>query len=238
MANLFSSSIGRKFLMSISGLFLILFLIVHLTLNSFLILDWVFGTETGQMFNAGSHFMATNPFIKVIEPVLALGFAVHIIYSLIISFVNLRARGNQKYQSGNSTEGVEWASKNMLVLGIAIFAFLTIHIYDFYLKMRGYRDWTPAEAEFPFFGVMATGEDAYSLVNAVFSQLWIVVVYVIGSVALAFHLAHGFWSAFQTIGWNNTLWLKRFRVISLVVAWLIGGGFSIIAVAQFLFFKQ
>ncbi|MFB6319365.1 succinate dehydrogenase cytochrome b subunit [Saccharicrinis sp. FJH54] len=236
MANLFSSSIGRKFLMSISGLFLILFLIVHLTANSFLILDWAFGTETGQMFNAASHFMATNPLIKVVEPVLALGFAVHIIYSLIISFQNLRARGNQKYQSGNNTQGVEWASKNMLVLGIAIFAFLAIHIYDFYLKMRGYRPWHPAEVEFPFFGLTATGENAYTLVNDTFSHLWVVIVYVIGSVALAFHLAHGFWSAFQTIGWNNTLWLKRLRVISLVIAWIIGGGFSVIAVAQYLFF--
>lgn len=237
MANLFSSSIGRKLLMSVSGLFLILFLIVHLTINSFLILDGLFGTEVGQLFNAGSYFMATNPLIKVIEPVLALGFAVHIVYSLIISFRNMRARGNQKYQSGNKTTDVEWASKNMLILGIAIFAFLVIHIYDFYLKMRGYRPWHPEEVEFPFFGLMATGENAYSLVNATFSQLWLVVLYVIGSVALAFHLAHGFWSAFQTIGWNNTLWMKRLKVVSLLIAWVIGGGFSIIAIAQYLFFQ-
>ena len=82
MSNLLTASIGRKLLMSVSGLFLILFLFVHLFLNSFLLLDGVFGFEKGQMFNAGVHFMGTNPLIKIIEPMLALGFILHIVYSL------------------------------------------------------------------------------------------------------------------------------------------------------------
>ena len=192
MSNLLTASIGKKLLMSVSGLFLILFLFVHLTLNSFLLLDGVLGFQTGQLFNAGSHFMGTNPFIKIIEPILALGFMVHIVYSLILTFQNMKARGPQRYASGNKTKGVEWASQNMLVLGIVIFSFLIVHIFDFYMKMRGYIAWTPGEVEFPFFGSMAKGEDAYSLVNATFKILPIVILYVIGSVALAFHLAHGF----------------------------------------------
>lgn len=235
MANLFSSSIGRKLVMSISGLFLITFLLVHLTLNSFLLLDGLFGTETGEMFNAGAHFMATNPFIKVIEPVLALGFAFHIIYSLILTMQNMRARGSVKYNSGNKTSDVEWSSQNMLILGLAIFAFLVVHIGNFWVKMKITHD-MPAETTFPFMGEMVKGEDAYTLVNTAFQQLWLVVVYVVGNIALGFHLAHGFWSGFQTIGWNNTVWMKRLKVISIVIATVIGGGFSVIALGQYLFF--
>lgn len=237
MANLFSSSIGRKLIMSISGLFLITFLLVHLTLNSFLLLDGLFGTAEGQMFNAGAHFMATNPFIKVIEPVLALGFAFHIIYSLILSMQNMRARGNVKYNSGNKTSDVEWSSKNMLILGLAILAFLVVHIGNFWVKMKITGDpLLDVEASFPFFGEIAHGHNSYALVNAAFDQLWLVVVYVVGNIALGYHLAHGFWSGFQTIGWNNNVWMKRLRVISVVISVIIGGGFSVIALGQHLFF--
>ena len=236
MSNLLTASIGRKLLMSVSGLFLILFLFVHLTLNSFLLLDGVMGFQKGQFFNAGAHFMATNPFIKIMEPMLALGFIVHILYSLILTFQNMKARGPQTYASGKKTSGIEWTSQNLLVLGIVIFSFLVVHIINFYLKMRGYIAWEPAEVEFPFFGSMAKGEDAYTLVNATFKILPVVIIYVIGSIALAYHLSHGFWSSFQTIGWNNTKWMPRLKIISNVVAIVIGGGFTVIALAQYLFF--
>ncbi len=236
MSNLLTTSIGRKLLMSVSGLFLILFLFVHLTLNSFLLLDGVMGLQEGQMFNAGVHFMGTNPLIKVIEPLLALGFLVHIVYSLILTFQNMKARGPQRYASGKKTSGVEWASQNMLVLGIVIFSFLVVHIFNFYMKMKGYIAWEAGEASFPFFGMTATGEDAYTMVHGTFQILPIVLIYIIGSVALAFHLSHGFWSSFQTIGWNNTKWMPRLKVISNVAAIILGGGFSVIALAQYLFF--
>jgi succinate dehydrogenase / fumarate reductase cytochrome b subunit len=236
MSNLLTASIGRKLLMSVSGLFLILFLFVHLVLNSFLLLDGVLGFETGQMFNAGAHFMATNPLIKVMEPVLALGFIIHIIYSIILTFQNMKARGPQRYASGKKTRGVEWASLNMLPLGIAIFAFLVVHIANFYMRMKGFVVWEPAEVEFPFFGMIAKGEDAYSLVHDTFQNLPIVIIYVIGSIALAFHLAHGFWSGFQTIGWNNNVWMPRLKWISNIIAVVLGGGYTVIAVGQYLFF--
>ena len=94
----------------------------------------------------------------------------------------------------------------------------------------------PSEVEFPFFGTMAKGEDAYTLVNETFKIGWVVAIYVVGSLSLGLHLAHGFWSAFQTIGWNNTTWLPRLKVIGIVIAVLMGAGFSAIAVAQYLFF--
>jgi len=235
MANLFSSSIGKKLIMSLSGLFLILFLLIHLTINSFLVLDGVFGFETGQMFNAGAHFMGTFPLIKVIEPILGLGFLIHIVYSLILSVQNKRARGNIRYASGDKTEGVEWTSKNMLPLGIALIAFLIVHLANFWVKIKITGE--IGHAEFPYLGTgMVQGEDAYTLVNTAFQNLPLVIAYVVGSLALAFHLSHGFWSAFQTIGWNNQIWLKRLKVIGNIIAWVIGLGFAFIAIAQYLFF--
>ena len=236
MSNLLTASIGRKLLMSVSGLFLVMFLFVHLFLNSFLLLDGVFGFERGQMFNAGVHFMGTNPLIKIIEPMLALGFIVHIFYSLLLTFQNMKARGPQAYASGNKTTGVEFASQNMLVLGIVIASFLAVHILNFYMKMKGFIAWEASEVEFPFLGNMAKGEDAYSLVHETFKNLLIVVLYIVGSVALAFHLSHGFWSGFQTIGWNNAKWMPRLKCISNTVAIILGGGFAVIALAQYLFF--
>ncbi|MBK8805312.1 MAG: succinate dehydrogenase cytochrome b subunit [Bacteroidales bacterium] len=237
MANLFSSSIGRKLLMSITGLFLIVFLLVHLTLNSFLLLDGVLGFEEGQMFNAGAHFMATNPFIKIMEPMLAIGFLVHIMYSIGLTIQNIKARGAARYASGSKTDDVEWSSKNMFVLGIFVVSFLVVHLANFWVKMKITGDpLLHQEASFPFMGAEAHGENAYALVNTAFQNIAIVIIYVIGCIALSFHLSHGFWSAFQTIGWNNTVWLNRLQTISKVVAWFIGLGFCVIAIAQYLFF--
>lgn len=238
MANLFSSSIGRKLLMSLSGLFLITFLLVHLLINSFLLLDGVVGFETGQLFNAGAHFMATNPLIKVVEPVLGIGFLVHIVYSLILTLQNRKARGNNSYGGGSKTEDVSFSSKNMLPLGVAVLAFLVLHLSDYYVGMKGFVEFHMEEASFPFFGTEAHGHDAYAVVNASFGEIWRVVLYVIGGIALGLHLVHGFWSAFQTIGWNNQIWMKRLKTLSYVCAYLIGGGFSVIALAQFLFFQS
>ena len=235
MSNLLTASIGRKLLMSVSGLFLIMFLFVHLTLNSFLLVSTESFKE-GQLFNAGAHFMGTNPFIKIMEPMLALGFLVHIVYSLILTFQNMKARGPQGYASGNKTSGVELASQNMLVLGIVIFSFLVIHLFNFYMKMKGFIAWEGGEVEFPFFGSTAKGENAYALVHETFKNLPIVIIYIIGSIALAFHLAHGFWSGFQTIGWNNAKWMPRLKFISNIAAIILGGGFSVIALAQYLLF--
>ena len=238
MANLFSSSIGKKLIMSLSGLFLILFLLIHLIINSFLLCPEGFlGFKVGEMFNAGAHFMGTFPLIKVIEPILGLGFLIHIVYSLFLTLQNKKARGNVKYASGDKTKDVEWSSKNMFVLGLVMFSFLVVHIANFYMKIKFGVGGHPEEAVFPYLGTgMVHGEDAYALVNAAFQNLALVIAYVVGSIALAFHLSHGFWSAFQTIGWNNQIWFSRLKVAGTVIAWAIGLGFAVIAVAQYLFF--
>jgi succinate dehydrogenase / fumarate reductase cytochrome b subunit len=239
MSNLFSSSIGKKLIMSLSGLFLILFLLIHLIINSFLLCPAGFlGFEVGEMFNAGAHFMGTFPLIKIIEPILGLGFLIHIIFSLTLTLQNMKAKGSTKYASGKKTKGVEWSSINMLPLGITLLAFLAVHIANFYMKIKFGVGGHPAEATFPYLGTgMVHGEDAYTLVNTAFSNIWLVICYSIGSIALAVHLTHGFWSAFQTIGWNNQIWIKRLKVVSAFIAWVIGLGFTAIAVGQYLFFQ-
>lgn len=230
MSNFFSSSIGKKFLMSITGLFLVTFLFIHLTLNSLLLVG-----DDGIMFNAAAHFMATNPIIKIMEPLLALGFIIHIIWASTITLQNQKARGKDRYASGNNTPNVSWASKNMYILGATILAFLIVHIAQFWVKFKITGDLKPTHIEIA--GVQTEVENAYALVNRTFGMLWVVIVYVIGSIGLAYHLSHGFWSALQTIGFSNTIWRTRWSVVGTIVAWIMGLGFSLIAVLQHFFYQ-
>lgn len=226
MGTFFSSSIGKKLVMSISGLFLVLFLLVHLTINALLLVP-----DGGDLFNLAANFMAL-PIIKYgLQPVLALGFLVHIIYAAILTYQNNKARGNNRYASGNKTKEVMWASKNMFVLGLTMLAFMTVHLCDY---------WVPLQITHDVQTVTIDGTEmhnTYALVNAAFGQSWRVALYVIGALGLALHLTHGFWSAFQTIGWSNTIWRKRWTILGTVFAWFVGISFSLIAVLQLVLFQ-
>lgn len=226
MANLFSSSIGRKLVMSISGLFLVVFLCVHLGVNLLLLIP-----DGGVLFNQAAHFMATNPFIKVMEPVLGLGFLIHIVYATILTLQNQKARGSVRYDSGNKTTDVSWSSKNMFVLGTAVVLFLIIHIINFWVKIKITHELSPITID------EVEMENTYALVNACLGLWYYVVIYVLGALALAHHLTHGFWSAFQTIGLNNQVWYTRLKVVAVCIGWFYGLGFAAIAVGQFLFFQ-
>jgi succinate dehydrogenase / fumarate reductase cytochrome b subunit len=214
MSKFFTSSIGQKFFMSITGLFLMMFLLVHLTINSLLL----FGD--GELFNVAANFMSSNPIMKVVEPILALGFILHIIFAGYITIKNQMARP-QKYKVVSKTK-VSWASKNMFILGGLIFIFLVIHLANFFWKVK--------------FGVVATisyeGQDlhdVYGLVAGLFKGWWWYdVLYILGAIFLFFHLTHGFWSAFQTIGWNNEKWICRLKSIAYIYAIIVGGGFAFI----------
>ena len=232
MSNFFSSSIGKKFLLSLTGLFLVMFLFIHLSLNALLLVN-----DGGELFNAAAHFMATNPFIKIMEPMLAIGFIVHIIWASTLTLQNQKARGKDRYASGNNTPDVAWASKNMYILGLTVLAFLIVHIAQFWVKIKVTGDPLLSHTAIDIAGVETEVENAYALVNQTFSMLWVVIIYVIGSLGLAYHLSHGFWSALQTIGFSNTIWRKRWSVVGTVVAVIIGVGFSSIAVLQYLFFQ-
>ncbi len=231
MSNILCSSIGKKLLMSITGLFLMIFLVIHLVLNSFLLFP-----DGGQLFNAAAHFMATNPGIRIMEPLLGLGFLIHIIWASILTAQNQKARGVNRYAASNNTLKVSWASKNMLVLGITIGAFLVVHIANFWVKMKITHDGME-HTTIDIAGVSTQVENAYTLVNTTFGMLWVVIVYVVGSIGLAIHLTHGFWSAFQSMGVSNEIWRKRLTNFGYLFVWFIGIGFSLIAICQYFFFQ-
>lgn len=218
MSKFLLASIGRKFMMSITGLFLLVFITVHLGINLLLIVD-----GSGELFNLGAHFMATNPLIKIMEPVLGLGFVIHIIWSLILTYQNWMARP-VKYNKQNLSVSSTWASRNMFILGGLIFVFLVMHIINFFYVMK----FDPHSMATVTIGGVEM-EDGYKLVSELFiSSTLYCVFYILGAVLLALHLTHGFWSAFQTIGLNNKFWMNRFKWIARIFAIVIGLGFTII----------
>lgn len=227
MSNITKSSIGRKVLVSLSGLFLMIFLIVHLTVNITLIFD-----DSGMLFNKAAHFMATNPAIKVMEPILALGFIIHILYAAIVTLRNYLAKP-ARYNKRDSQATGGWASRNMFFLGSTVLIFLVIHIWNFFWKMRVSGD--------PLLDpVMIDGEqieNSYNLVATLFKTSYIYSsIYILGAIALGLHLSHGFWSSFHTMGWNNEVWMNRLKTIAVVYAVLITGGFISIPVYYMIFF--
>ncbi len=212
MSKFLTASIGRKFVMSLSGIFLMLFIAVHLGLNLLLIFD-----DSGALFNEGAHFMSTNPLIKIMEPILGLGFMIHIIWSFFLEYQNWVARP-VKYAKKNMSGASSWASRNMLILGALVLVFLVIHIIDFFWVMK----FSPEQIEH-----LPKGD--YDLVAGLFKESIVTgVLYIVGAILLGLHLSHGFWSSFQTLGLNNKFWLKRWQVIGQIYAVIVAVGFSVI----------
>jgi len=213
MANIFTSSIGKKLIMSISGLFLIVFLLLHLTINALSLIS-------EEAFQAGCDFMAL-PIVTVMVPVLAAGFIIHIIYGFYLSATNLKARGKERYAVAHKGAADNWASKNMLVLGIIVLGVLGFHLTHFWADMQLLQFQGVPHEELANPNV---------LLLETFKSPVVVVIYVVWFAALWFHLTHGFWSAFHTIGWNNDTWIKRLKVLSYVFATIIFVGFTAVAV--------
>ena len=213
------SSITKKLIMSISGLFLIVFLLLHMTINFFSVIDAINGTygAADGLFQKGCDFMAL-PIVTIMVPVLAAGFIVHIVYALILSWGNFKARGTERYAVANKTKAESWAAKNMLVLGVVVLGIIAFHLNHFWADMQ--------LAEFQ--GHHA--ENPYVLLSATFGNWIWVVVYIIWFVALGLHLCHGFWSAFQSMGLNNKIWEKRLTYIGYVFVAIIVLGFSAVAI--------
>jgi len=221
MSNFLSASIGRKVFMSLTGLFLISFLSLHLTLNLLLIFD-----DTGVLFNQASYFMATNPMIKIMEPILALGFIIHIIWAGWITLDNMRARP-QGYASGDQL--LKWwaPSKNMFILGGMILVFLVLHIFNFWVKLKLTGDPTLSKPT----GTGIEMHNTYELVKTLFVNFPLYdVLYVIGGILVGLHLSHGFWSAFQTIGLSNINWMKRLKCLANLIGIIFAVGFSAIPI--------
>ena len=218
MSKFLNASIGKKFIMSITGIFLMMFILVHLIVNLLLVFD-----DTGELFNEGAHFMASNPVIRIVEPLLGLGFMIHILWSFVISYQNWRARP-VRYAKSSTGESSTWASRNMLILGALVLIFLVIHIINFFWVIK----FDPHLIQDVVIGGK-TMEDTYTLVSEIFiHSIPYGILYIIGAILLGLHLTHGFWSAFQTLGLNNKNWMKRLEWVAKVYAVIVAVGFSVI----------
>lgn len=220
---IFNSSIGKKFIQAVSGAFLIVFLLLHATINFFSVIDSFtgkFGAVAADdklfsagdgLFKLGCDFMST-PVISIMVPVLALGFLVHIVYGCWLTFQNVRARGGfKRYEVSSKAAADSWSARNMFVLGIVILGIIFFHLFHFWAKMQ-----------MPELLHIGTFENnPYLLLTTVLGKWWILVIYLIWFAAVWFHLTHGFWSMFQTVGWDGSVWFKRVKVIGIIFASLI-----------------
>lgn len=217
--NLLSSSIGKKFLMSITGLFFILFLAFHATMNAV----HIFSPEG---YNAICKFLGANWYALVGTGIIALGFIIHIVYGTILTIQNRKARGTDRYDSETRPASVEWASKNMFALGIIIFVGIILHLWMFWSKMQLAEIMGTVDP-------IADPTDGSAFIMYWFSKPWVVVAYMVWLVAIWFHLTHGFWSAFQTMGLNNKIWMSRLKCLSDIIATIICGVFAAVIIAAF-----
>jgi len=217
----FTSSIGKKLTMALTGFFLISFLIVHCGINAM-----IFFNDNGETFNHWGHFMGTNLIVRTMEIGLFVFLLIHIIQGLLLWAQNNKARPI-KYAMNRPQTNSKWYSRSMGLLGTLILLFLVLHLYHF---------WVPSR-----FGGMANvhaletttlgdygNQEAHNLYHemlVVFQNLWVVIIYVLGVISLCWHLMHGFQSAFQTFGINH----KRYTPIIKGV----GYAYSIIICALF-----
>ncbi|MDY6301259.1 MAG: succinate dehydrogenase cytochrome b subunit [Bacteroidales bacterium] len=190
-----NSSVGRKVVMSVTGLFLVLFVTFHALMNAVALISF-------EAYDAICEFLGANWYAVLGTLILAGGFAIHIIFAFILTFQNRKARGNNRYAVNARPKNVEWASQNMLVLGIIVLGVMVLHLTQFWAKMQ-----LPE-----LMGEHVMNGTFY--LRAIFSQLWVLPVYLIWFAALWFHISHGFWSAFQTLGTANDKWITRWQCIS------------------------
>ncbi|MFN8292371.1 MAG: succinate dehydrogenase cytochrome b subunit [Chitinophagales bacterium] len=201
---LFKSSIGKKALMGLTGLFLISFLVIHAAINAM-----IFYNDGGETFGHWAHFMGTNPIIRTLEIGLVAGFLIHIVDGILLLKHNNDARP-VKYAYSNANANSKWYSRSMGLLGTLLLLFLIIHTAHFWIPNRANQ--------------FATGEELnlYSLMKEKFSYWYIVVIYLAGCISLLWHLMHGFKSAFQTLSLNhvkyNALIANVGTVFSIVIS--------------------
>lgn len=190
--------------MSVTGLFLILFVTFHVLMNTVALIS-------PDGYNLICEFLGANWYALLGTAILAAGFMVHIIYAFWLTLQNRKARGNDRYAVTSRPKSVEWASQNMLVLGIVVVAFLVVHFAQFWAKMQ-FVEVAHQLGASTSEDLLFAADGMHHIENA-FSQMWTLPVYVIGLVALWFHMTHGFWSSLQSLGASNGKWIPRLRTL-------------------------
>lgn len=217
MAGLTQSTIGRKFLMALSAMFLLVFLLIHLSVN----LLSIFSEDA---FNTASHFMGYNPLIQfVMQPVLVAGVIFQFVMGFVLEMKNKNARP-VKYAVANNSGNSSWSSRNMIISGAVILAFLGVHMYDFWMHEMNYK----------YVEALSINETRYwEELHAKFADLWRVIFYAVSFVLLGLHLSHGFQSSFQSIGARHPKYLKCVNTLGTWYSILIPLGFIVVAVFHF-----
>ena len=213
---LINSSIGRKVVMSVTGIALILFLTFHASMN-------VVALISAKGYNMICEFLGANWYAVVATIGLAGLVALHFIFAIWLTIQNQKARGNSKYAVTSKPDKVEWASQNMLVLGFIVVLGMGLHLYNFWYNMM-YAELAGIENE-----IAAT--DGVGYIAQTFSCPCYAAIYVVWLVALWFHLTHGFWSALQTLGWNGKVWFNRWKCISAAYTTIVIAMFVAVVVA-------
>lgn len=219
--SLLRSSIGKKFTMALSALFLLIFLLQHFLIN-------LLSVVNPSMFNDVSAFMSANPFIQyLMQPILMIGVVYHFVMGFVLEIQNKKARGSVGYAVNNSAANSSWASRNMLFSGGFILAFLLVHLWQF---------WVPTIDAHYFTQDPNFGQGNYFMdhLNEVFTSAVTLVLYIIGFIFLSLHLQHGFQSSFQSLGARHAKYTPAIKAIGKVYAICIPLGFVFIAIYHFI----
>ena len=214
---LISSSIGRKVAMALSGIFLVVFLTQHFSIN-------LLSIFSKSLFNQVSHFMGNNPIVQfILQPILILGVLFHFTMGFILELQNSKSRSS-KYSSYKGNTNATWMSRNMILSGIVILSFLALHFYDF---------WVP-EMNYKYVEVLPLDADRYyeELVHK-FENMWRVVFYCISFILLSLHLLHGFSSSLKSMGTNKS-YASSIKTLSYIYSIGIPLGFCFIAIFHYL----
>ena len=206
--------------MSLTGCGLVFFVLFHMAMNLVMVID-------APSYNKICAFLGANWYALVATVALAAMVFIHFVYAFILNLDNYRARGKQRYAVTVKEKGVSWASKNMLVLGIIVILGLGLHLVHFWSKMQLVEIIGHDASN----GIAATNGAALMMIT--FSKWWNIALYIVWFVALWFHLTHGVWSMFQSVGAANDKWYPRLKLASNVVATLILLGFAAVAIYCF-----
>ncbi|MCB0715281.1 MAG: succinate dehydrogenase cytochrome b subunit [Chitinophagaceae bacterium] len=223
-SELFTSSIGKKWVMALTGLFLISFLIVHAGINA-----CIWANDGGVMFNKAAHFMGSTVVIRIMEVGLFLGIFLHIIQGYMLEFQN-RSKRKKGYAVPIRNKGSKWYSRSMGLLGTILLLFFIIHWKNFWVPSR-FTGVPGPEME------LANGQhvhNLYALMQSTFQELWIVLVYIFACISLCWHLIHGFQSAFRTVGVSNARYLKMLKNIGIGYAIIISLAFAMMPLSMYL----
>lgn len=215
LSKAFTSSIGKKFVMGLTGIFLISFLIIHVAINALIFLN-----DGGATFNVAADFMGHNIVVRIMEIGLFAGIILHIVQAIMLTSQNNAARP-QKYAYNKASANSKWYSRSMGLLGTLILMFLVMHLYHFW--------WPTKVAVFNH-----EEHNTFQNIVAIFQDPLVVVVYVLGVISLGYHLLHGFQSAFQTMGWNHKKWTPVVKTVGIWYSIIVPIVFALMPISIYL----